>query len=277
MKGMRVSLLIAAATLALVNLPANAATVDDVIKAGVLRVCTPGDYRPFSFALADGSFEGLDIDLMQSLAASLGVKTEFVKTSWKSLLPDFVAGKCDIAVGGISVTLERQKQVSFSTAYMVNGKTPLVRCADVQRFQTVADIDKPEVRVVANPGGSNERFARANFKTAKLTIHQDNLSIFDEVLKGVAPRLAIRVENRLKDDGTQMGMELNFSKLEDFEPQNVVNQVEPLKKLLEVRTRLSDLKNKISGNDKFEELLDEIMRDTEKLKKIGATRPKKGG
>ena len=104
-------------------------------------------------------------------------------------------------------------------------------------------------------------------------IDRDN---FNEVLKGVAPRLAIRVENKLKDDGTQMGMELNFSKLEDFEPQNVVNQVEPLKKLLEVRTRLSDLKNKISGNDKFEELLDEIMRDTEKLKKIGATRPKKG-
>lgn len=105
-------------------------------------------------------------------------------------------------------------------------------------------------------------------------IDRDN---FDEVLKGVAPRLAIRVENKLKNDGTQMGMELNFSKLEDFEPQNVVNQVEPLKRLLEVRTRLSDLKNKISGNDKFEELLDEIMRDTEKLKKIGASRPKKGG
>ena len=104
-------------------------------------------------------------------------------------------------------------------------------------------------------------------------IDRDN---FDDVLKGVAPRLAFRVENTLKNDGTQMGMELNFSKLEDFEPQNVVNQVEPLKRLLEVRTRLSDLKNKISGNDKFEELLDEIMRDTEKLKKIGAARPKKG-
>ena len=63
----------------------------------------------------------MDIDLMQSLAASRAVKTEFVKTTWAKLLPDFVAGKCDIAVGGISVTLERQKQVSFSTAYMVNG------------------------------------------------------------------------------------------------------------------------------------------------------------
>lgn len=104
-------------------------------------------------------------------------------------------------------------------------------------------------------------------------IDRDN---FDDVLKGVAPRLAVRVDNQLAKDGSQMGLELNFSKLEDFEPQNVVNQVEPLRKLLEVRTRLSDLRNKISGNDKFEELLDEVMRDTEKLKKIGAARVKKG-
>lgn len=103
-------------------------------------------------------------------------------------------------------------------------------------------------------------------------IDRDN---FDDVLKGIGPRLAVRVDNQLKKDGSQMGVELNFEKLEDFEPQRVVAQVEPLKKLLEVRTRLSDLRNKISGNDKLEELLDEIVRDTEKLKKIGATRSKK--
>jgi hypothetical protein len=83
-------------------------------------------------------------------------------------------------------SLDRQKRVAFSTAYMVNGKTPLVRCADVQKFQTVADIDKPGVKVIANPGGSNERFAKANFKQASLTIHSDNIGIFDEVLKGNA-------------------------------------------------------------------------------------------
>ncbi len=104
-------------------------------------------------------------------------------------------------------------------------------------------------------------------------VDRDN---FDDVLKGVAPRLAIRVDNELKKDGTQLGMELNFAKLADFEPQSVVDQVEPLKQLLEVRTRLSDLRNKISGNDKFEELLESIVRDTEKLKKIGAARSKKG-
>lgn len=186
MKSLRPLSLTLCALISLAAIPARAATIDDVVKSGVIRACTPGDYRPFSFAVAEGGYEGLDVDLMQSLAASLGIKVAYVKTTWATMMGDFVAGKCDIAVGGISVTLERQRQASFSAAYMVNGKTPLVRCADVKRFQSVADIDQPEVKVIANPGGSNERFARANFKAAKLTIHGDNLGIFDELLKGNA-------------------------------------------------------------------------------------------
>lgn len=165
---------------------ASAGNVDEVIKAGVLKICTPGDYKPFSFHLPDGRFEGLDVDLMESLAGSLGVKTQYVKTTWAKLMDDFTSGQCDIGVGGISVTLERQKRAWFSTAYMINGKAPIVRCPDVSRFQTVADIDKAGVKVIANPGGSNERFAKANFKTAQLTIHTDNITIFNEVLTGKA-------------------------------------------------------------------------------------------
>ena len=145
---------------------------------------------------------------------------------------------------------------------------------DVEIGDAIETKELPFVLGVLGDYSGSPKVPLPKLKERKFVdIDRDN---FDDVLKGVAPRLAFRVENKLKDDGTQMGMELNFSKLEDFEPQNVVNQVEPLRRLLEVRTRLSDLKNKISGNDKFEELLDEIMRDTEKLKKIGAARPKKG-
>src|ERR1041385_5101229 len=101
--------------------------LDDVAKRGALRVCTPGDYKPFSLAKTDGTFEGLDVDLVQSMARSLGVEAKFVKTSWPKLMDDFVE-KCDIAVGGISVTLERQKCAFFSSAYMVNGKAPIAKC-----------------------------------------------------------------------------------------------------------------------------------------------------
>src|SRR5664279_4324219 len=159
--------------------------LDDVIKRGALRVCTPGDYKPFSLAKSETAFEGLDVDLVQAMAKSLGVEVRFVKTSWPKLMDDFV-DKCDVAIGGISVTTDRQKRAFFTTPYMVNGKAPITKCENVTRFQTIADIDKPTVTVIENPGGSNERFARANFKQAKIVIFNDNTTIFDEILKGNA-------------------------------------------------------------------------------------------
>src|SRR6266542_1456506 len=141
----------------------SASRLAEVIKSGTLRVCTPGDYKPFSFLRPDGSYEGLDIDLVEAAAKALGVKVEMVKTAWPSLMKDFQE-KCDVAVGGISVTTDRQKSAFFTMAYMV----------------------KPTVTVIENPGGSNERFARANFKQAKIVIFPDNVTIFDEILKGNA-------------------------------------------------------------------------------------------
>ena len=147
--------------------------LDAVQKSARLRVCTPGDYTPFALQKQEGAFEGLDVDLVQSAARSLGAEAVFVKSAWPTLMKDFIE-KCDVAVGGISVTLDRQKTAFFSQAYMVNGKAPITRCENVAKFQTIADIDKPTVTVIENPGGSNERFARANFKSAKIVIYNDN-------------------------------------------------------------------------------------------------------
>jgi cyclohexadienyl dehydratase len=172
------------ASLALAQAP-SASRLDDVIKSGQLRVCTPGDYKPFSFYRPDGSYEGLDIDLVQSAATALGVQVAMVKTAWPNLMRDLL-DKCDVAVGGISVSTDRQKTAFFTSAYMVNGKAPITKCENVAKFQSVVDIDKPNVTVIENPGGSNERFARANFKQAKIVIFNDNVTIFDEILKGNA-------------------------------------------------------------------------------------------
>ena len=159
--------------------------LDTVQNGARLRVCTPGDYKPFSLLRPDGNYEGLDIDLVRSAAKSLGAEVDFVKTGWPTLMKDFQA-RCDVAVGGISVSLDRQKQAFFTTAYMVNGKAPITRCENVAKFQTVADIDQPAVTVLENPGGSNERYARATFKQARIVIHPDNTTIFDELLQGRA-------------------------------------------------------------------------------------------
>jgi type VI secretion system protein ImpB len=97
-------------------------------------------------------------------------------------------------------------------------------------------------------------------------IDRDN---FNDVLKGMKPRLAYKVENKLTNDDSKMGVELRFNNLDDFEPEQVVNQVEPLRKLLEVRRQLSDLLAKTDGNDKLNERLQEIISNTELLQKIG--------
>lgn len=168
---------------ALAQAPASA--LDAIQSRGALQICTTGDYKPFTLA-KDGGYEGIDIELAKSLAKALGVEAKFVQTKWSDLLTDMGSGKCDVAMGGISVTLDRQKKVFFSAPYLVNGKAPIVRCADKAKFQTIADIDKPETRVVVNPGGTNERFVRANFKKADIRVYPDNVTIFDEILAGRA-------------------------------------------------------------------------------------------
>jgi cyclohexadienyl dehydratase len=165
----------------------EATRLDRIVGAGTLKVGTTGDYKPFTYRdPATGAVSGFDIDMAESLGKALGVKVEFVPTTWSTLMADYEAGKYDIAMGGISVTLDRAKKAYFSTAMMREGKTPITRCENVARFQTLADIDKPGVKVIVNPGGTNERFARANAKAAEITVFPDNTRIFDEVAAGRA-------------------------------------------------------------------------------------------
>jgi cyclohexadienyl dehydratase len=155
--------------------------LDSVMQQGQLRVCTTGDYKPYTFKAEDGEYSGIDIAMARSLAESLGVKVEWVPTTWKTLMPDMLAGKCDIAMGGISVTLERQKKAFFSTTLDVDGKIPLVRCEDQALYQTVEQINQPAVRLVEPAGGTNEAFVHAYLPRAQLQL-RDNISIFQELL-----------------------------------------------------------------------------------------------
>ena len=188
--------LVAAMALA-AGLPAHAADLAAVRAAGVLRVGTTGDYKPFAFREPDGSYRGADVAMARDLAADLGVKIQFVPTVWAKLNEDFAADRFDIAVGGVTILPAREKIAAFSTATLADGKRPIVRCADKDRFTSIAAIDQPSVRVVVNPGASNEDFARAQFPHAKLTVHPDNVSVFDEI---VADREDVMVTDGIEVD-----------------------------------------------------------------------------
>ncbi len=114
-------------------------------------------------------------------------------------------------------------------------------------------VGKPEE---ALPALKNRKFVE---------IDADN---FNQVLSGMKPRLAYTIENKLQDDGSKMGIELNFNDIEDFEPDQIVQQVEPLRKLVEARQKLSDLRSKMDGNDKLETMLEEIIADSDKQKEL---------
>ena len=100
-----------------------------------------------------------------------------------------------------------------------------------------------------------------------IEVNPDN---FDSVLEGMKPHLAYSVENKLAEDpnAPQLRVDLQFRSLEDFEPENVAKQVKPLRELLELRTRLSDLRGSLQGNDKLEQALLEAVGNTDKLNKL---------
>lgn len=96
-----------------------------------------------------------------------------------------------------------------------------------------------------------------------------DLDNFDEVLAGMAPSASYRVKNRLSPDGGEFAVNLEFRQLDDFRPEAVVQQVEPLRRLLEARARLSDLRNKLAGNEKLEDILGDVLSNAEQLKQLG--------
>ncbi|WP_020399804.1 transporter substrate-binding domain-containing protein [Kordiimonas gwangyangensis] len=155
--------------------------------ADMLRVGTTGDYQPVSWWNTETQvFEGLDIELIKSFAAENGHEITFVRTTWPTMMADLQAGNFSIAVGGISSTPERAKVALMSDTIHLDGKVALVRCGEQEAYDSLEEIDAPTVRVVENPGGTNEKFARATLKTAKLTVLADNHEPFDHLKAGKA-------------------------------------------------------------------------------------------
>ncbi|WP_111893515.1 type VI secretion system contractile sheath small subunit [Acinetobacter sp. MB5] len=97
-----------------------------------------------------------------------------------------------------------------------------------------------------------------------------DLENIDEVMESLAPRAAFQVENTLTEEGGRMSVDLTFNSMEDFRPENVAQQVDPLRKLVEARARLTDLRNKISNSERLEDLLDDVLKNTDQVRKLSA-------
>jgi type VI secretion system protein ImpB len=138
---------------------------------------------------------------------------------------------------------------------------------DVEIGDAIEQKEIPFVVGVMGDFSGNSENPQPKLKDRKfVNVDLDN---FDDVMEGLAPRATYRVKNTLSEKGGEFAVDLTFKSMEDFRPESIVQQVEPLRKLLEARSKLSDLRNKLSGNDKLEDVLNDVLSNTENLKRLG--------
>ncbi len=162
--------------------------VAEILDRGTILFGTTGDYRPLSFCEPDGTYWGFGIEVAKEIAKRIGVGVEFKKTSWPTLTADVLTEPqiFDLAIGGITITDTRRETMLMSDGYLDNGKTILCRASEADRYKSLADIDKPEVTVMVNPGGLNEKFANENLTHANIVVYQKNEEIPTLVAEGAA-------------------------------------------------------------------------------------------
>lgn len=137
---------------------------------------------------------------------------------------------------------------------------------DVERGDAIEQKELPFVLGVMGDFAAQSVQAQERLRDRRMvSIDMDN---FDDVMKGLAPRASFRVTNRMSPTGGEIGVDLSFQAFSDFRPEAVIDQVEPLRKLMEIRTRLADMRNKLAGNDRLEDMLSEVLQQTEQLEAL---------
>ena len=134
---------------------------------------------------------------------------------------------------------------------------------DVETNGAMQKVELPfVVGVMADLSAQTKETLKVLKERKFVNVDRDN---FNDVLQRSAPRLAMKVDNKLTGEGqTKLAVELNFKNMDDFEPARVAEQIPALKELLDMRLRLTQLMSKMEGNDKLEALLSDVMQNTEK-------------
>ena len=192
--------------------------LEKILASGVLRVGTTMDTPMFSMPGATGDLVGLDIDLLATLGPALGVRIEYVKMTFGSMLADLAADRFDVAMSGMGRTLDRARVATFSKPYMRYGKLMMIRSADTGRFRSLADLDRPGIKIAYNRGGLNDRFANTRFKQAAPVGFASNAL-------ATADLLARKVDAQVSDSTAAIYMSRMDSRVAAMSPDNVFDPV----------------------------------------------------
>jgi cyclohexadienyl dehydratase len=188
------SLLLAGAAVAAAGASANAqapaptgsSRLAEVLRRGVIRIGTTGDFNPMSFRNpGSNEYTGFDVEAMTEFARELGVRVEWVQTEWATLVAGIAANRYDI-FSGASVAMGRARTAAFSLPYLEAGTVPVAAKANAARFATWESIDQPGVRVAVSMGTVFHDQARQHFPRAAIAAVQTPATGFQEVLAGRA-------------------------------------------------------------------------------------------
>jgi cyclohexadienyl dehydratase len=213
-----------ALAIGLVALPAVAQNpspdrLQKILAGGVLRVGTTMDTPVFSMLdPASGALQGFDMDALATLGPALGVKIEYVKMTFGTMLADLAADKFDVAMSGMGRTLERARVATFSKPYHRYGKLMMIRSADQERFKSLADLDRPGIKIAYNKGGLNDRFANTMFKQATPTGFESNELATADLLAG-------KVDAQVSDSTAAIYVARQNARLAAMSPDDLFNPV----------------------------------------------------
>lgn len=160
--------------------------LENVLNAGELRACFEAGYMPFEMKAKDGRFIGFDIDLAKNMARSIGVKFTPVNTAWDGIIPALQTNKCDVIMGGMTITPERNLKVNFSDPYIVIGQSLILSNALKGTINSYQDINNPKYTVVTKLGTTGAEAAKRHLSKAKLDLYDTEVDAALQVVNGKA-------------------------------------------------------------------------------------------
>jgi polar amino acid transport system substrate-binding protein len=158
-------------------------TIEQVMKRGVLRVGF-STFLPWAMKDKTGKFIGFEIDVASRLAKDMGVKAEFVPTKWSGIIPALLTGKFDVIIGGMSIRPDRNLKVNFTVPYDHSGMSLVAHKKLAQGFKSLADFNRPQVKLAARLGTTAAEAARKFMPKAQKRLFDDESQAVQELLNG---------------------------------------------------------------------------------------------
>lgn len=160
--------------------------LDNILKSGELKVCFEAGYVPFEMKTKDGRFIGFDIDIGKHMARSMEVKFVPVNTAWDGIIPALQTGKCNVIMGGMTITAPRNLKVMFSDPYIEIGQTVLIKPALKDTIKSYRDLNDPKYTISSQLGTTGAEAAKKYLPKAKLDLFETSADGVLQVANGKA-------------------------------------------------------------------------------------------